>query len=290
MTNNLSVSELILNPDGSVYHLNLLPQDISSTIITVGDPERVSMITDKFDHIRVKKSCREFLTHTGSYQGKEITVISTGIGTDNIDIVLNELDALVNIDLQKREIKADHTSLSIFRVGTSGTIQSAIPIDSILLSRAAVGFDGLLGFYHDKIEQDHPFVMQLREELQNRVPLAYYTNASSKLIELFNDDEIVYGTTLTMPGFYAPQGRAIRFKHPFPDLMRQLAEFSFQNERLTNIEMETAGIYGLAEVLGHEAISVNAILANRMNGEFSTQVEKTVDNAIELTLNTIVKL
>lgn len=292
MTNkNLSVSELILNADGSIYHLKLKPEDVANTIITVGDPERVGMISGKFDSIRVKKTCREFVTHTGTYKGKELTVVSTGIGTDNVDIVLNELDALVNIDLAKREIKEEHTSLDIIRIGTSGTIQSDIALDSLLISNAAVGLDGLLPFYGKGLKSAHAFTSSLQMHLNDMLPPCFYTKASQELLTQFKETgHFISGTTLTMPGFYAPQGRAIRFEHPIPNLMEKLADFSFREEQLTNIEMETAGIYGLANILGHNAISINAILANRMNGEFSSKPEETVNRAINLTLETILKL
>lgn len=289
--NKLSASELILNNDGSIYHLKLKPEDIAKTIITVGDPERVEMVSNKFDDIRLKRTCREFVTHTGSFKGKEITVISTGIGTDNVDIVLNELDALVNIDLDKREIKTEHTSLNIFRIGTSGTIQSDIAIDSILISQAAVSLDGLMPFYGKGLKSAHAFISSLQMHLQNQLPPCFYTRSSETLKSLFeNDENFIFGTTLTMPGFYAPQGRAIRFEHPIPHLMKSLANFSYQEENLTNIEMETAGIYGLSTILGHNAISVNAILANRMNGEFSEKAEETVNKAIDLTLEKIISM
>lgn len=289
--NKLSVSELILNTDGSIYHLKLKPEDIAKTIITVGDPERVETVSRKFDNIRLKKTCREFVTHTGSFKGKDITVISTGIGTDNVDIVLNELDALVNIDLDKREIKEERTSLDIFRIGTSGTIQSDIAIDSILISRAAIGLDGLMPFYGKGLKSAHAFTSSLQMHFQNQLPPCFYTCSSEKLQALFeNDKNFIFGTTLTMPGFYAPQGRAIRFQHPIPKLMESLANFSYREENLTNIEMETAGIYGLSTILGHKAISVNAILANRMNGEFSEKAEDTVNKAIDLTLNKIISM
>lgn len=289
--NKLSVSELILNTDGSIYHLKLKPDDIAKTVITVGDPERVEAVSNKFDNIRLKQTCREFVTHTGSFKGKEITVISTGIGTDNVDIVLNELDALVNINLDKREIKEKHTSLDIFRIGTSGTIQPDIAIDSILISRSAVGLDGLMPFYGKGLNSAHAFTSSLQMHLQNQLPPCFYTHSSEKLKSLFeNDKNFIFGTTLTMPGFYAPQGRAIRFEHPIPNLMESLASFSYREENLTNIEMETAGIYGLSTILGHNAISVNAILANRINGEFSEKAEATVNKAIDLTLEKIISM
>lgn len=289
--NNLSKSELILNEDGSIYHLKLKPEDVAQTIISVGDPERVELISSRFDQVRVKKSCREFVTHTGTYKGKEITVISTGIGTDNVDIVINELDALVNIDLDKRAVKEELTALNIFRIGTSGTIQSDIPIDSILISDASVGLDGLLPFYGKGLKSAHAFTSALQTHLQDKLPPCFYTRSSGMLKTLFkNDPNFIFGTTLTMPGFYAPQGRAIRFDHPIPNLIEKLADFSFRGEKLTNIEMETAGIYGLSNILGHNAISVNAILANRINGEFSAKAEETINKAIDLTLEKIISM
>ncbi len=287
----LAISELILNADGSVYHLNLLPQDIGKHIITVGDPNRVSMVSDKFESISVKKSNREFVTHTGIYKGVKITVISTGIGTDNIDIVLNELDALVNIDLKNRTVKENPVSLNIYRVGTSGTIQNNIALGSILMSKAAVGLDGLLPFYGKGINASHPFTNALQTEFKSKLPQCFYTEASKELITHFAKDKtFIKGTTLTMAGFYAPQGRSLRCEHPIPDMMEKLSEFEFQNEKLTNIEMETSGIYGLAKILGHKAISINAILANRITGEFSTRAEEIVNRAIDLTLKKIVEI
>jgi len=287
----LPISELILNADGSVYHLNLLPQDIGKHIITVGDPERVKMISDKFDSVHLKKAHREFVTHTGKYKGVEITVISTGIGTDNIDIVINELDALVNVDLKNRTVKDNPVSLNIYRVGTSGTIQNNIALGAILISKAAVGLDGLLPFYGMGVKDNHPFTQALQKEFEGKLPQCFYTEASEKLLTHFTKDKtFITGTTLTMAGFYAPQGRCIRYSHPIPKMMEILSDFSFENEKLTNIEMETSGIYGLSKILGHHAISINAILANRITGEFTNSVEEVVNRAIDLTLDNIVEL
>lgn len=284
---NLSPAELILNPNGSVYHLSLLPDEISTKIITVGDPERVQLISKKFDKIDTIKESREFLTHTGFYKGKRITVISTGIGTDNIDIVINELDALVNIDLNKRQIKDNHTALEFYRVGTSGTIQGDIKLGSILISKTAIGFDGLLPFYPLKDSQNN-FTKHLLTELNQENLFCFQINASQSLTNKFDASNVIFGNTLTMPGFYAPQGRALRFQHPIPNFIERLAHFSHNNERLTNIEMETSGIYGLAKLLGHKAVSVNAILANRINGVFAEKPLEAVEKAIDITLNTII--
>ena len=287
----LSSTELILNPDGSVYHLGLKPNEIAKNIITVGDPDRVAKVSAKFDTIDFTKQVREFVTHTGTLQGKKITVISTGIGTDNIDIVLNELDALVNIDLENRTILEQHTALNIFRVGTSGALQKDIALDSILLSTAAVGFDGLMNFYWSSTQRKHQFTSALSEFLNEEIPTPYYATCSSFLLNHMNKNTaFIEGITLTMPGFYAPQGRTVRYNNPVKAMLEKLPKFTFNQSRLTNIEMETAGIYGLAQVLGHQAISVNAILANRLSNVFSTQAEKTINKTIDLTLEKILEL
>ena len=284
--NRIPETELILNTDGSVYHLNLLPGDIASTIITVGDPERVAQVSRYFDHIELKKSKREFVTHTGTMGGKRLTVLSTGIGTDNIDIVMNELDALVNIDLQTRLPKTRLQKLNIIRIGTSGAIQADIPIDSLLVSSAAFGMDTLMHYY------EHPLTASERKLLDNfKVALPkesyfspYIASADSWLIAKLATD-LQQGITITAPGFYAPQGREIRAKVAYPDLMESIQKFNSDGKRITNLEMETAGIYGMAAVLGHRAISFNVILANRATQSFSKQPEQVMDKYIQQVLN-----
>ncbi len=286
----IAASELIINTDGSIYHLNLLPKDLASTVITVGDPDRVSSVTKHFDTIEVTKQKREFKTVTGVYKGKRITVISTGIGTDNIDIVFNELDALVNIDFETRTIKDTHTSLDIIRIGTSGTLQNSIPIDSFLISEKAIGFDSLMHFY----ESDHvlektisdAFVKQTSWASDKSTP--YVVSYDETLGAKFKSDTIISGFTATNVGFYGPQSRVLRLAISDKSLNDKLANFTYNNQAITNLEMETAGIYGMAKLLGHKAVSLNAILANRATGEFSNDPSRLVDKLITFTLEKIV--
>jgi uridine phosphorylase len=279
-------SELILNSDGSVYHLNLRPTDIADTIIFVGDPERVPKISKYFDSIEIKKQNREFVTHTGTLKNKKITVIATGIGTDNIDIVLNELDALVNINLETRTIHSKLKSLNIIRIGTSGALQADIPIDSFVVSEYAVGLDGLLNFY-EFIQDDDININKTVEDIAS--VQCYTAKASNKLLDLLADD-IRKGITLTASGFYAPQGRKLRLSPKNPNFIDDLSSQIFaENKKITNFEMETSAIYGLGKMLGHHCISFNAILANRVLGQFSDKHEATVDNLIVKILNKIIE-
>ena len=284
--NRIAETELILNADGSVYHLNLLPGDIAETIITVGDPERVAQVSRHFDHIELKKSKREFVTHTGTIGGKRITVISTGIGTDNIDIVMNELDALVNIDLQTRLPKAQLQKLNIIRIGTSGAIQADITIDSLLVSGAVFGMDTLMHYYEHPVSEHE---IELLDSFKAALPKAsnfspYVASADSWLINKLATG-LQQGITITAPGFYAPQGREVRAKAVYPNLMEAIQNFNLNGKRITNLEMETAGIYGMAALLGHRAISFNVILANRATKTFSKQPEQVMDNYIRQVLN-----
>ncbi|MGB3774696.1 MAG: nucleoside phosphorylase [Leeuwenhoekiella sp.] len=282
-------SELILNADGSIYHLNLLPQDLAPIVITVGDPDRVDKISKYFDTITVKKQKREFKTHTGTYKGTHLTVISSGIGTDNIDIVLNELDALVNIDLSSRKIKETLTSLKIIRLGTSGAIQPEIEIDSILISKTAIGFDGLLHFYDSKSVQDFKaqkaFIEHTSWDTDKSKP--YVVESDKSMFSHFKNMCNHIGFTATNIGFYAPQGRLLRGQLQDQKLNSKIASFTFKNTQITNLEMETSGIYGLSSLLGHQAISLNAILANRSLGTFSKNADKTVDLMIKSALDLI---
>jgi len=281
-------SELIINADGSIYHLNLLPEDIAETIITVGDPERVDDVSKYFDSIELKKTKREFVIHTGYLGKKRITVLSTGMGTDNIDIVFNELDALVNVDFKTREVKPELTSLNLIRIGTSGAVQPDIEIDSFLVSEIAIGLDGLMGFYNSQTTTSEQKYLKAIYPLVS--PLGVFpsfTHASEKLLnELAHD--IRKGVTLTNAGFYGPQGRQIRLvpknKHYIDDLVALVLP---DNRHITNLEMETSGIYGMSTLLGHHAISFNAILANRAKQEFTKDAHKTVDNLIKLVLERI---
>ncbi|MEM1336228.1 MAG: nucleoside phosphorylase [Bacteroidota bacterium] len=283
---SIGQSELILNADGSVYHLNLLPEDIAPTVIVVGDPDRVEKVSGYFDHIDTKKQKREFLTHTGTYKGKRITVIGTGIGTDNIDIVLNELDALVNIDLPSRGIKEEKTSLDIIRIGTSGSIQDDIPVDTFVVSKFAIGFDGLLHFYEHEGEDISALTSHLKKYMGwgNHYIQPYSFASDAQLLKKMSSNRIRFGITLTNSGFYGPQGRKLRLSNTLETIHDSLANFEFENAKITNLEMETAAIYGLAKLLGHRAISLNAILANRPSKSFSKHPAKTVDTLIRYCL------
>jgi len=284
----ISESDLIINPDGSIYHLNLLPGDVASTVITVGDPDRVGEVSKHFDKIDFKKGKREFITHTGYVGNKRVTVLSTGIGTDNIDIVFNELDALVNIDFETREIKKSLTSLNIIRVGTSGAVQPDIPMGTILASSHGLGMDALMNYYLQQLSGDEQLLMDDIKvhfaHLKNINP--YLTAASETLLNTIGKD-MEKGITITAPGFYAPQGRIVRAKNAVPDFIGLINSFKSNQHRITNLEMETAGIYALAKVLGHNAISINAILASRVNFEFSKAPNKIVEQAIKMVLDRI---
>jgi len=284
-------SELILNADNSIYHLNLFPEDISDTIITVGDPDRVAQVSSHFDSVSIKKGKREFITHTGVRKGKRLTVLSTGIGTDNIDIVLNELDALANIDFKSRTTRNKLTKLDIIRVGTSGAIQPDIPIDSLLISEFALGLDGLLNHYQSASIRHSGFENAFIEKVDWSAvkPKPYFVECDRYLMEKFNSNRIRFGITITASGFYGPQFRELRLQASEPDLMRRIIAFSNNERQLTNLEMETAGIYGLSKLLGHRAISLNAILANRATGEFSQKPQETVNELIEFTLDRLIE-
>lgn len=287
----IKASELILNPDGSVYHLNLHPEQISNTIITVGDPDRVASVTKHFDSVEFQTQKREFHTQTGLYKGKRITVLSTGIGTDNIDIVFNELDALVNINLKTREINKTLKSLDIIRIGTSGSIQKAIPIDAFLISEYASGFDSLLHFYDSEAFQHKDISKALMKHTNwfEAKSSPYVVKGDAQLLEKLSSNKTHKGFTATNVGFYGPQGRVLRLALQDKDLNDKLASFNFEGRSITNLEMETAGIYGLSKLLGHRALSMNAIIANRATGEFSKNPTETVNRLIEYTLNKIVE-
>lgn len=286
----IASSELILNPDGSVYHLHLKPENIAKDILFVGDQNRVEKITQHFDHIECTIQKREFKTQTGTYKGKRITVISTGIGPDNIDIVMNELDALVNIDLESRTIKRELTSLNIVRIGTSGSLQADIPVDSFVMSRYGLGLDNMLRSYQiDEIsekEMEEAFIYQTNWDLRKGRP--YVVKGSDSLATLFLSDKIFEGFTGTAGGFYGPQGRVLRLPIQDIELNRRMDSFQFQGIRMTNLEMETGAIYGLGKLLGHECLSLNAIIANRATGTFSKDPYKAVDELIEYALNRLV--
>ncbi|MGY4386254.1 uridine phosphorylase [Pedobacter sp. UYP24] len=285
MEQYISEADLIVNPDGSVYHLNLLPEDLADTVITVGDPDRVSAISKYFDKIEVQKGKREFITHTGYLGKKRVTVVSTGIGTDNIDIVLNELDALVNIDFNRRMVKPKLTALNIIRIGTSGAIQEDIPMGTVLASSYGLGLDALMRYYSQnpngkEIELLAAFI-QHSGDLKNIEP---YLAAADPYLMKHLGVGLVTGITATAPGFYAPQGRKVRAQNSIPKLISVLNSFKLAENRITNLEMETAGIYALAKILGHKALSINAILASRVNFQYSNEPAKIVDEAIKTVL------
>jgi uridine phosphorylase len=285
-------SELILNPDGSVYHLNLKPEDISDTIIFVGDQDRVEKITKHFDSIEFSTQKREFKTQTGYYKDRRITVLSTGIGPDNIDIVLNELDALVNIDLKTRKLKTELTSLNIIRIGTSGALQADIPVDSFVLSTHGLDVNGMLHFYQiDGISNpdvENAFIAHTNWDKNKARPIVI--DNSAYLQKYFDSDKVIKGMTGTAGGFYGPQGRVLRLPLHDASLNSKLDSFSFKDFRITNFEMETSVIYGLSKLLGHEALSLNAIIANRPNGDFSKDSKKTIDKLILYALERIVNI
>src|SRR5688572_12217183 len=259
----IAESELIINSRGAVYHLDLRPEELATNIITVGDPDRVGEVSKYFDVVEVKRQHREFVSHTGTIGKKRITVISTGIGTDNIDIVLNELDALINIDFQSRFIKPDIQSLNIIRIGTSGALQADIPVDSFVASTHGLGLDNLLNYYrkeHNEQENQLLHSFTTHTQLHTQVGNPYIASASASLIRHFVEG-FHQGITVTCPGFYGPQGRVLRLGVRNPQLIERLTEFSFGQHRITNFEMETSAIYGLGSLLGHNCLAVNAIVA-----------------------------
>lgn len=279
-------SELILNPDGSIYHLNLKPENISNTIIFVGDPDRVEKVTSHFDSIEFETQKREFKTQTGTYKGKRITVISTGIGPDNIDIVLNELDALVNIDLETRKPKKKLTRLEIIRIGTSGSLQNNIPVDSFLISSHALDLNGMLHSYQiqsiSNSDIEDAFIKQTNWSSLKSKPIVIKN--SDALEKRFKSNKTFSGLTATAGGFYGPQGRVLRLPLQDSNLNNKMDSFNYNGISITNLEMETSAIYGLSKLLGHQAISLNAIIANRANGTFSENPKLIVKSLIKYTL------
>ena len=284
MLKQLAASELILNEDGSVYHLNLLPEDIAGKILLVGDPDRVPKVSKYFDKIEVKKNKREFYTHTGTLRGERITVMSTGIGTENIDIVMNELDALANIDLKNKEPKSAHTALELLRMGTCGSVNPEVEVDNMLVTQNVVGLDGLLHFYSD-YEFENDFSRNFLENFPYKKikPLLYFSDWSEEISGYYKDAKY-HGNTATLPGFYAPQGRQLRLKAVDDKFLETLNELG-----VTNFEMETSAIYGLSKLLGHKALTVNSVVANRRRGEFSADHHTSEKNMIEWVLERIVK-
>jgi uridine phosphorylase len=285
----IAESELIINSRGAVYHLDLRPEELATNIITVGDPGRVGEVTRYFTKVEVKRQHREFVSHTGFVGEKRVTVVSTGIGTDNIDIVLNELDALVNIDFETRQIRRDIQSLNIIRIGTSGSLQADVPVDSAVASTHGLGLDNLLNYYrleHNDQEKQLLQSFTTHTQLHAGVCHPYISMASGSLIKYFVDG-FHQGITVTCPGFYGPQGRILRLGIKNPELIDRLTEFSFGQHRITNFEMETSGIYGLGKLLGHHCLSLSAIVANRVRKEFSKDSGAAVDRLIRQSLEII---
>lgn len=283
MLNKLAASELVLNDDGSVYHLNLHPEDIAEKIMLVGDPDRVPRVSKYFDTIEVKKNKREFYTHTGTLRGERITVMSTGIGTENIDIVMNELDALVNIDLKNKEFKDEKTSLQLFRMGTCGSVNPDVEVNNMLVTQNVVGLDGLLHFY-----SDYHFENEFSRNFLEKFPyeqikgMLYFSDWSEEISGYYKDAKY-RGNTATFPGFYAPQGRQLRLRAIDDKFLETLNDLG-----VTNFEMETSAIYGLSKLLGHKALTVNCVIANRRRGEFASDHHASEKMMIEWVLERII--
>jgi len=288
----IAESELIINSRGAIYHLDLRPEELADTIFTVGDPHRVSAVSKHFDKIEHKANHREFVSHTGYIGKKRVTVVSTGIGTDNIDIVLNELDALANIDLATRTVKPQLSTLTVIRIGTSGALQKDVSVDSFVASTHGLGIDNLLNFYrHEDTEEDNTLLQSFttQTQLHHRLAQPYISGASPTLLRHFVDG-FHQGITVTCPGFYGPQGRVLRLGLSQPELIDRLTGFSYGPHRITNFEMETAGIYGLGRLLGHHCLSLSAIVANRISRTFSTDGNAVIEKLIGETLRIVEKM
>ena len=279
----IAESELIINSRGAVYHLDLRPEELAETVVTVGDPDRVKEVSKFFDNIEVKRQHREFITHTGRIGKKRITVLSSGIGPDNIDIVMNELDALVNIDFESREIHKQLRSINVIRLGTSGSLQEDIPVDSFVASTHGLGLDNLLNFYRmDQNDEEKQLLHSFVTHTQIHGPIGqpYINSGAPSLLKHFVDG-FHHGITVTCPGFYGPQGRILRLGIRNPQLIDRLTDFRFGQHRITNFEMETSAIFGLGKLLGHHCLAVNAIVANRVKKEFSKDGQATVEAMIK---------
>lgn len=286
-------SEMILTPEGCIYHLDLHPDELADTVITVGDPGRVPNVSKYFDRIDAKREHREFVTHTGYIGSKRITVVSTGIGPDNIDITLNELDACANIDFNTRMIKDTHRSLQIIRLGTSGTVQADIPVDSLVASSFGLGMDNLMHYYqyeYSALEQEILTAFNKHIGIGADAALKPYLVQGSEMLLNHFKQECFHGITMTAPGFYGPQGRVLRLPLAVPNLIDSLNTFQSGDIRLTNIEMETSAIFGLGKLLGHECLSINTIIANRANKTFTKDGAKSVENMIQKSLAIIERI
>lgn len=282
----IPVSELPKQPNGAIYHLGLFPEEIADDIILVGDPGRVEKISDRFDKVELKRQNRELITHTGMKNGKRLSVISTGMGTDNIDIVLTELDALANIDLEKMEVKNEHKSLNLIRIGTSGALQAEIDTGSFVASAYGLGIDGVLQFYKNKgdFEDDLVEAFVKQTDWNEKLPYPYCTAASQQLLDKVAHD-FYQGITVSAPGFFGPQGRSVRAPLMCPELNQKIEEFSFNGKSITNMEMECSAIYGLSKVLGHNPLTVCLIVANRVTYgsafDYHTMMNKLIDTVLE---------
>lgn len=289
----IAESELIINPRGAVYHLDLRPEEIAGTVVTVGDPDRVKEVSKHFDSIEIKRQHREFISHTGYVGKKRLTVLSSGIGPDNIDIVINELDALANIDFETRQIKSQLTPLNIIRIGTSGSLQADIPVDHFVASTHGLGIDNLLNFYrHEQNDEEQQLLQSFvtHTQMHGQMSYPYISSAAGSLLKHFVNN-FHQGITVTCPGFYGPQGRVLRLGVRNPGLVNRLTDFRFGQHRVTNFEMETSAIYGLGKLLGHNCLAINAIVANRVKQEFSKDgkaaVEKLIVRFMEIFSNNI---
>ena len=288
---HIAESELIINSRGAIYHLDVRPEELAENIITVGDPDRVKEVSKHFDKIEIQRQHREFVTHTGYLGNKRISVVSTGIGPDNIDIVLNELDALVNINFSTRTINTELKQLNIIRIGTSGSLQADIPVDSFVASTHGLGIDNLMNFYlHENNEEEKQLIQSFvtQTQLHNRFSYPYIASASMSLIKHFVDG-YHHGITVTCPGFYGPQGRVLRLGISNPNLIDRLTQFEFGAHRITNFEMETSAIYGLGKALRHQCLSLSAIVANRIHKDFSADGEALIEKLIVKSLGIIVE-
>jgi uridine phosphorylase len=284
----IAESELIINPRGAIYHLDVRPEELAGTVITVGDPDRVKEVSKHFDTLQHQRQHREFVTHTGTIGSKRLSVVSTGIGPDNIDIVVNELDALVNIDFETRTVKPELTRLNIIRLGTSGALQEDIPVDSVVVSTHGLGIDNLLNYYkHENNDEEMQIIQQFvaHTQISGNFSHPYISTAGSGILKHFVSG-YYHGITITCPGFYGPQGRVLRLGLTNPDLIDRLTEFTFGQHRITNFEMETSAIYGLGKLLGHQCLSLSTIVANRIKKEFSKDgnaaVERMIVKALEI--------
>lgn len=292
MQQPIGASELIINPRGAVYHLDLRPEEIADTVITVGDPERVAHVSKYFDQIEHKSAHREFITHTGYIGTKRISVLSTGIGPDNIDIALNEVDALVNIDFETRLIKDIKKSVSVIRLGTCGSLQGEVGVDQLVAGTHGLGVDNLLHFYQHNNNDEELAILAAFEQHANIEAhhiKPYISSASAGLLKHFTEG-YSHGITVTCPGFYGPQGRILRLPLKMPNLVDQMTSFRFGHHHIANFEMETSAIYGLCNLLGHQCLSINVVVANRVKKEFSKDGAKAVDQMIQKSLGIIAQI